>query len=358
MPRADLAKLHPTPTLSCLVCGGKQALTDALVQRLQRSRRVGGVEHVADALALQHALTVRDHDLLIYVLAAPDEALPRCLLTCAELRVLVVAPDGVSGTLSRWLQQGATDLVSPDDEDGLAHALSRLLDECALLAELRRRDTVIATQQRRIDALLRRDDARLSGARAVPAAAPVRRPAAVSSQDGLPGRRQSLRRLLALQRRAQGAQAQQPVVALQLVLPFGGMGEVPGKLDRAFCDLMLYRAVDAVRSVLPRRLLLGRTRQHALIVLFPLGPGMTSGAVTRTLRSALGTLGDLLDSSDEIVIDSLTGSLGELASADLVERLERTDSAPEPSHLDVVQVLPVLNTRAELPSAAMTALGS
>ncbi len=143
--------------LACVVVGAPGEHVERLTMLLERSAHVGEVERAADEVMLRHALVVRQRDLVVIVLDAPDRLLPGCLLRHAQTRVLVVAPDGVRGTLTRWLQQGANDLVSPHDDDALSHALGRMVDECMLGVTARRLDAQVAALHRRIESL----DARL-----------------------------------------------------------------------------------------------------------------------------------------------------------------------------------------------------
>lgn len=312
--------LHPPPALGCIVLGGEvDAESLALVTgMLERSARIGRIEHVADEIALSRELMMNELDLAVIVLRSPDDLLPTCLLKRPSLRTLVVAPDGVSGTLGRWLQQGATDLVSPHDEDALAHSLSRLVDECVLAGIVRRQQTIIETQTRRIAALTRRvrtlDEARTPD-HPTDAFTPGDD---VRSVAGLPGRRATLRRL----ERDERLTLAGTITALQITLP-GNPGQWrtdAGGLERTLADLAVYRAAEALRDAFPDRLLLGRTRRDTLLLL---GAGGDTRVRARALRDRLGTLGGLVDHAGEIRIDSLTGQAMSIATPDLVERLEQ-----------------------------------
>jgi len=358
---ASVVELAPAASaLSCIVCGGRAELVEDLCVRLERSARVGSVERVSDPLMLEHAIAPGRVDLIVHVLATPDETLPRCLLAHAtDVRVLVVAPDGVCGTLSRWLQQGANDLVSPDDEDALAHALSRLLDECGLLASLRRQQTVIDTQRRRIESLTGTGE---------PAAArrPVtivdtadspdgvdeetrdRRP--VISRDGLPGRQQTLRQLRTLASRAL-VERDEPVIAVRLAFPFDE--QCCSRLERTLCDLAICRAVAVIRRAIPRRLLLGRLRSDSLVLLVPGTDEDGERETEITLRRSLGTLGELLERPDELSIETLSDRLSRLAVQDLEHHFDQERSATVA--IDVLQPIPTLTAHGDGFSPALAA---
>jgi len=353
---ADLPS--PGIALSCVICGGEATLVGSLQARLERSARVGPVERLSDALTLEQVLTLRRIDLVVHVMDAPDASLPACLLTHLDVRVLVVTPGEVPGPLSHWLQQGANDLVSCDDEDRLAHALSRLLDECALSTTLSRQKILIDTQRRRIDVLTRSlvpariqpPEAASNGLAPTDASPPgVFDPdparadggRTVGTRDGLPGRRLTLRRLDTLVRRS-GASA--PAIAVRLVFPFAERHQ--SRLERTLCDLVICRAVSAVRHAFPRRRLLGRTRPATLLLVVDAEQRGYAGErdVEILLRRALGTLGELLERPEELSIDTLAGPLSTLATRELETRFDRERNAAT-ALLDataLLQALPVL----------------
>ena len=328
---------HPASPLACLVAGADGEHATHLVRMLERSARVGRVERTDTDVVLRHALAVQHRDLVVVVLDAPDRLLPASLLRYPETRVLVVAPDGVRGTLSRWLQQGANDLVSPHDEDALGHALGRLVDECALAAGARRLEAVVAAQRRRIETLT----ARLEGARGA-AAGPAPVPRGPDASGYLPGREEEREEpgdaeldpssrlparaatLAALERlRAAPGDGRVPdrLTALQVVLP---AGSVHDRLDRTLADLAVCRAADVIGRVLPTPLVLGRTRRDTLLVVCAGGPEDVGGAdAAARLAARLGSLGELVERAGDLRVDLLTGTRDAIATAALAERLER-----------------------------------
>lgn len=367
-----------SPQLSCLIVGETSEYTADARSRLQRSSRVGAVEVLADEVALAHELASRPYDLIVLILGAPDSALPKCLLRHPDTKVLVVAPNGVKGTLTRWLQQGADDLVSPEDGDAYDHALSRLLDACALSATMRRQAVTIDVQRQRIETLVTRSPLipiktasastrRRTGRRLNLLRTPgkpridVKRPRVEANRPSaineLPGRKQTLSRLIALAARphieaGRGNDADTSFIALQLTWPLSqddetDKAERTGHLERIVTDLAIYRAADALRNLAPQRLLLGRTRINRLVLLSPIRlqpnpqnrdeaneyPGQvgtspaganardTSREVNRA-RQHLGTLGGLLGSAEELEIDAITGSLESLASSRMLAALD------------------------------------
>ena len=336
MPRiAEPDTAESAPSLACLVAGPDGEHVARVTELLERSARVGRVERAASEVVLRHALAVQHRDLVVVVLDAPDRLLPSSLLRYPGTRVLVIAPDGVHGTLSRWLQQGANDLVSPHDEDALAHALGRLVDECALAAQVRRLEGVVTAQRRRIETLMSRlDDA--GRAAAPPARAPAGTPqrragdAAARAADGtraeapdpasrLPGRAATLAALEALAREP-GAPSRR-LTALQVVFP---AGSVHDRLDTTLGDLTACRAADVLRRFLPGALLLGRTRRDTLLAVCEGDrEGFGGQDPAARLAARLGSLGGLVERAGDLRVDALGGPASVIATASVAERLER-----------------------------------
>lgn len=376
-----------SPRLSCLVVGESDEYIVDARQRLLRSSRVGAVETVADDIALAHELAASQHDLVVLILEAPDSPLPRCLLKHGDTRVLVVAPNGVRGTLARWLQQGADDLVSPDDTDAYDHALSRLLDACALSATTRRQAVMIDVQRQRIESLVSRSPlvpvkrATLSagrhGKRSLNLLGKTRKVSnahapntAVTTDcaghtappvNELPDRRQTLNRLLALSARPACA-ADELLFAVQFNWTLGddtsgtssGSGKSASPLDRIIADLAIYRAADALRRMAPRRLLLGRTRLNRLVLLMPADTDIQDKVCSEHIRRAraqLGTLDGLLGSAMELELTSMKGSFRELARPELLAELDaryraRSRSSGPYSRPSDNTVVPMVTNRA------------
>ncbi len=340
-PTHDPAEMEAAlrPALSCLVLGEPGEHTDDACRRLRRSSRVGSVETLNDEIALGLDLAARRHDLVVVILPEPNAPLPRCLLKHPDVRVLVVAPDGVRGTLARWLQQGADDLVSPDDADAYDHALSRLLDACALAATARRQAVVIDVQRQRIESMIarstlsvsavpkkRRDrDASLNQLRRKEPPRIVAAPQRTEQhgeRDGLPGRQATMKRLLALASRP--ATHRTAAAAIQVTLPFAQCGRRSSQLDCTLADLAVYRAADALRCYAPKRLLVGRLRINRLVLLVETRDArrVEPTQLEASIRSQLATLGGLLGSADEIDIDIEKATLANLAVPSLIDRLE------------------------------------
>ena len=335
---------HPRAAapLACLVAGADGEHATRLVELLGRSARVGQVERASTEVVLRHALAVQHRDLVVVVLDAPDRLLPASLLRYPETRVLVVAPDGVRGTLSRWLQQGANDLVSPHDEDAMEHALGRLVDECALAASARRLDAIVTAQRRRIETLTARlaeaeraDErraARVSDEPLLPPSGPRADADACSAHDDrgpaaeldpasrLPARAATLAALERL-RTGAGGDPDARLTALQVVLP---AGSVHDRLDRTLTDLAVCRAAEVVRRTLPTLLVCGRTRRDTLLAVCAGGPEAVGGAdAAARLAARLGSLGELVERAGDLRVDALGGTVDAIASASLAERLER-----------------------------------
>ena len=349
---------HAVPPLACVVAGPDGEHATRLTALLGRSARVGDVERAGSEVVLRHALAVRHRDLVVVVLDAPDRLLPASLLRYPDTRVLVVAPDGVRGTLSRWLQQGANDLVSPHDEDALAHALGRLVDECALVAAARRLDTLVAAQRRRIEILTARLEAGERRVGPVAASLPtpsLSAPARVGAACGpgeadegadeldpasrLPTRTPTLAALERL-RTAPGSGAghetghggeheggrpeDEPdarLTALQVVLP---AGSVHDRLDRTLTDLAVCRAAEVLRGSLPGLLVLGRTRRDTLLAVCTGDPEAIGGQhAAARIATRLGSLGELVERAGDVRVDAIGGTVDAIATAALAERLER-----------------------------------
>ena len=336
---------HAVPPLACVVAGPDGEHASRLTALLGRSARVGDVERAGSEVVLRHALAVRHRDLVVVVLDAPDRLLPASLLRYPDTRVLVVAPDGVRGTLSRWLQQGANDLVSPHDEDALAHALGRLVDECALLAAARRLDALVAAQRRRIETLTARLEAgeRRVGPVATSPPAPslsapartgaARGPAADDADDPddgadepdpasrLPTRTPTLAALERLRTAPEDADPDARLTALQVVLP---AGSVHDRLDRTLTDLAVCRAADVLRGSLPDLLVLGRTRRDTLLAVCAGDPEAIGGQhAAARIATRLGSLGELIERAGDVRVDAIGGTVDAIATAALAERLER-----------------------------------
>lgn len=328
-----------------MVAGADGAHAGRLVALLGRSAHVGTVDRATDEVALGNVLAARHADLVVLVLGAPDRPLPRCLLHHPSTRVLVVAPDGVAGTLSRWLQQGANDLVSPHDDDALAHALGRMVDECALAAKARRLEARLAASPGSVEASdverARPDAANASRADA-PDVLPVDFPHddALEETDAdaapddlpdsceldpatrLPTRAATITALRKLRSRHAGDPAAcARLTALQVTLP-GGDPHAP--LDRTLADIAACRAADVLRRALPPMLVFGRTRHDTLLVVLAGAPETLGGTgAAGRLLAACGSLGELVERAGDLRIDALDGTVRSIATATLPERMER-----------------------------------
>ena len=123
--------------LTCVVFGSIAAEKTTLMDNLNSSPHIVHTDELSRLSSLRDHLSRLRYDFAIVVLEHADDCLPACLLRYPELKVLVVTPNRKIGQVEKWLQQGATDVVSSQRQDKCSHSLQRMIEECRVRAQLR-----------------------------------------------------------------------------------------------------------------------------------------------------------------------------------------------------------------------------
>ncbi len=126
------------------------AHVDAVTNWLRISARVGDITVCRTDTDLRSELADCSADSLpdFVVLVVSHPELPPYLLRYPDLRVLVLTTHRKVGSLTPWLQQGASDVASLARPHQVQHALGRLIDESAM----ERRVDLLATELLRSEA--------------------------------------------------------------------------------------------------------------------------------------------------------------------------------------------------------------
>lgn len=126
------------------------AHVDAVTSGLRVSARVGEITTCRNDTELRSELHRRAPDDLpdFVVLVVSHNELPPYLLRYPDLRVLVLTTYRKVGSLTPWLQQGASDVASLARPQQVQHALGRMIDESAL----ERRVSLLADELTRSEA--------------------------------------------------------------------------------------------------------------------------------------------------------------------------------------------------------------
>lgn len=148
-----MSRSWPVP-LTCVVFGTALAEHRELLAAVKHSTHITHADKLCRLPNLRDYLARHRYDLAIILLAHADDNLPACLLRYPELQVLVITPTRKIGPVKRWLQQGATDVVSGQRRDNYLHALERMIEECRIRAQLRAATVKIASQEKLQQVLL------------------------------------------------------------------------------------------------------------------------------------------------------------------------------------------------------------
>ena len=123
---------------------------DTVTDGLRISSRVGDIATCKTdtelCAELQRRATGNMPDFIVIVASQPE--LPPCLLRYPDLRVLVLTTQRKVGSLTPWLQQGASDVASLARAPQMQHALGRIIDDSAM----ERRVNLLAAELERSEA--------------------------------------------------------------------------------------------------------------------------------------------------------------------------------------------------------------
>jgi len=124
----------PQTRLNCVLRASEAAHLDAVTSWLRVSARVGEISTCRTDTDLRTLLQDRSPANLpnFVVLIAGSSELPPYLLRYPDLRVLVLTTQRKIGSLTPWLQQGATDVASLARPQQVQYALGRMIDDAAM----------------------------------------------------------------------------------------------------------------------------------------------------------------------------------------------------------------------------------
>lgn len=136
--------------LNCVLRATDAADVDTVTEGLRISARVGDITTCRTDTELRTELQQRAPDNLpdFVVLVVSHQELPPYLLRYPDLRVLVLSTQRKVGSLTPWLQQGASDVASLARPQQMQHALGRIIDESAM----ERRVSLLASELTRSEA--------------------------------------------------------------------------------------------------------------------------------------------------------------------------------------------------------------
>jgi len=136
--------------LNCVLRASDASHIDAVTNWLRISARVGEITTCTNDTEfkneLQERVSANPPDFVIVVVSGDE--LPPHLLRYPDLKILVLTTRRKVGSLTPWLQQGACDVGTLARPQQVQHALSRLIDECAMA----RRVDLLATELLRSEA--------------------------------------------------------------------------------------------------------------------------------------------------------------------------------------------------------------
>lgn len=121
--------------LSCLVYASDTERMRALIANTLKDEARIDVGCVSTQTALRYKLASTRPDMLVIALDNAAERLPASLHRYPDLPILVVTPGKKTGPIDKWLDQGATDVVSQHRYDRFRHSVLRMLNESKLRAE-------------------------------------------------------------------------------------------------------------------------------------------------------------------------------------------------------------------------------
>jgi len=117
-----------------VLCAANKDDIDRVTEVLRISARVGDITPCRTDKALRTELQQRAPWNMpdFVVLVVSHRELPPCLLRYPDLRVLVLTSYRKVGSLTTWLQQGASDVASLARPKQMQHALARTIDDSAM----------------------------------------------------------------------------------------------------------------------------------------------------------------------------------------------------------------------------------
>jgi len=282
------------PQLSCIVLARDIAHHRIISTWLGLDKRVASVTAVYDSDSLEHHLNSARSELCIVVAEQRDNFLPKSLKTQAELKTLVLTDNRKTGSVAKWLQQGATDVVSLKKPTVAQHAITRMIDE----------------------SVMRKSSPDIS----LEPASPVQ-----SSQESKAIQKKSFDRLAF--KTADTTVSNPSQVRASLLGQFDSQLRQPGKKRLSamsvcfFADdtapaessvakdiqaLILKRASSLLKRQLSPKALLGQLNYNTLLLVLDNEHIPVSRNAANVVRDALGNLGGLLESASDIRIHTIT----------------------------------------------------
>ena len=150
--------------LNCVLRATDAADVDTVTDGLRVSARVGDITTCRTDTELRSELQQRSSgnmpDFVVLVASHPE--LPPCLLRYPDLRVLVLTTHRKIGSLTPWLQQGASDVASLARPQQMQHALGRIIDESAMERRVGLLATELVRSEARYTSLVRNSQNALS----------------------------------------------------------------------------------------------------------------------------------------------------------------------------------------------------
>ena len=150
--------------LNCVLRATDMADVDTVTDVLRISSRIGNITTCRTDTELRSELQQRSTQNLpdFVILVVSHQELPPYLLRYPDLRVLVLTTQRKVGSLTPWLQQGATDVASLAKPQQMQHALGRIIDESAMERRVSLLATELVRSEARYGTLVRNSPAALS----------------------------------------------------------------------------------------------------------------------------------------------------------------------------------------------------
>jgi len=148
----------PTDRLDCVLRATDAAHCDAVTDWLRVSARIGRISTCRTDTELRARLQDSSPGRLpaLVVLVVSHSELPPYLLRYPDLKVLVLTTNRKVGSLTPWLQQGASDVATITRPMQAQHALGRLIDECALKHQVYALSAQLQRSDQRVHQVIRR----------------------------------------------------------------------------------------------------------------------------------------------------------------------------------------------------------
>jgi len=150
--------------LNCVLRASDAAHIDAVTNWLRISARVGEITTCTNDTEfkdeLQQRAATNPPDFVIVVVSGDE--LPPHLLRYPDIKILVLTARRKVGSLTPWLQQGACDVATLSRPQQVQHAMSRLIDECAMSKRVDLLATELVRSEARYDTLVRNSRTPLS----------------------------------------------------------------------------------------------------------------------------------------------------------------------------------------------------